>query len=227
LFDAFEGYTEDWPGVFVPPEHKKREVNTVSIVEHLQKREKYSPDFKNIRRQENIPIFVYDEFRLRGFHNHLLSESKYLGFAVSASDIYTLKGHSQPILMENKHKNSTTRGKIKGEIYTVPPESLLIIDRMKFNGVLFKRYLRTFFLSDQSYKTKAGKKIPSIQAWVYMGIPDQWSGDHLGTHPMFSHQGMKDKKYFEYFPTSTRRVHPPRQFPRSPHGMFGFEEHVG
>jgi hypothetical protein len=41
LFDAFEGYTEDWPGVFVPPEHKKREVNTVSIVEHLQKREKY------------------------------------------------------------------------------------------------------------------------------------------------------------------------------------------
>jgi gamma-glutamylcyclotransferase (GGCT)/AIG2-like uncharacterized protein YtfP len=196
-FDAFEGYVEEWPGVYVPPEHKKK---PPEIIEQLSRREKYTPDFNKLRFKDNILVFMYDEFRIRGKQNSIFNDSKYLGYGISATDLYCLKGHTLPVLLDDNLKSSKIRGRIKGEIYAVPPETLLRLDKLKYNTVLFKRVERTFFLTDQSYKTKDGSRIPSLKAWVYIGKPEQWQGDHLSVQPMFSHAGSKERKYFEYFP---------------------------
>ena len=109
MFDGFEGYREDRPGVYVPPEYKK--ATEVKIVDELMRREKFTPDFKTLRLQEDILVFVYDEFRIRGKMNPVLSESKYLGFAVSCSDMYVLKGHRLPVLLDNCKKSDPNRKK--------------------------------------------------------------------------------------------------------------------
>lgn len=203
-FDDFEGYPDGWPGVnggYVPPERRVLDT-TPKIFDELARREKFTPDFNKLRLKQNILVFVYDDFRIRGGFNPVLNDSKYLGFAISATDLYVLKGHRLPVLLDTT-KKADLKGRIKGEVYAVPPETLLRMDKIRHNGNLFKRIERTFFLTDQKYKTKNGTSIPSVKAFVYMGIPEQWQGDHLDVQSRFSYAGSKEKKYFEWFPTGT------------------------
>lgn len=202
MFDMFEGYQEDWPGVYVPPELARREIH---LVREMKRREKYTPDFSKLRHQKNILVFVYDEFKTRGDKSLHLATSKYLGMATSASDLYTLKGARFPVLLDNNKKSDKFRGRIRGEVYSVSPDILQKIDQLKYNGNLFKRQQRNFFLTEQSYKSKDGTRIPSVRAWCYIGNPDTWHD--VSCSPMFSHAGSKDRKYFEYFPTSSHPGH--------------------
>lgn len=194
---GMEDYHEDWPGVYVPPEHKV--VTVPRIIDELKRREKFTPDFKKLRLHEDILVFVYDDFKMHGSANRVLSESKYLGVAVSSHDNYVLKGHAYPTLVDAGR--NTIRARIKGEVYAVPPETILMMDKQKFNGNLYRRVQRTFFLNNQTYKTKKGPKHPSVRAWVYIGVPEHWSMTTLPIYPRYAYQGSRDKKFFEYDPT--------------------------
>ena len=202
MFEGMEDYGHDWPGIYRDPMTR---VNTsVKIVSELQRREKFTPDFKKLKQFDNILVFVYDDLKFGGSQDTVLSESAYLGEATSAHDMYSLKGYRLPVLLNNNVRSSPSRGKIKGELYAVPPETILQLDKLKRNGVLFKREQRTFFLIDQKYKTKKGVQVPSVKAWVYMGIPEVWKNDYLPIMAQFSHVGNKDRKFFYYSPSEYR-----------------------
>lgn len=206
IFDSFEGYQEDWPGVYSQAPKPAPEPIKLDVFETLNQRRKWTPDFKKLRMHKNILVFAHDGLVFLGQQHKYMTDAKYLGKAVSIHDSYTMKGHRFPVLMEN-YNPKNERAKIKGEIYAVTPERMLVLDRLKYNGVMFRRELRTFFLKDQKFPTKAGTRVPSVKAWVYLGVPDVWHGDHLPTFPRYAYAGLKDKMYYEYFPQSN---YPPR-----------------
>ena len=220
IFDGFEGYPTNWPGTvnsyqaLPAPERQK-----VDVIEELRIRRKWTPDFKRLKLHKYILVFVHDQLVHLGAQHKYIEGAQYLGKAVSVHDSYTLKGHRFPVLLENQNVK-LERAKIKGEIYAVTPERMLVLDRLKFNGNMFHREMRSFFLKDQKYDTKVGSRHPSVKAWVYLGIPDIWAGDHLPTFPRYTYAGLKEKMYYEYFPTTS--------YPPAPQGMWDFHEsHVG
>ena len=219
MFDAFEGYREDWPGVYTPK--PAPDVQRVKVFDILAQREKWTPDFKKLRLQENILVFAFDQLVLLGQQHKYIQGAAYLGKAVSLHDSYVLKGHKFPVLFENSG-DKIKRAKIKGEVYAVTPERMLVLDKLKFNGNMVHRELRSFFLKDQSYDTKKGTRRPSVKAWVYLAIPDVWQGDHLPIFPTYTYAGLKDKKYYEYFPNCS---YPPN--PQSNWDFARHHEHVG
>lgn len=218
IFDMFEGYQEDWPGTIPARPAPEPEQQKVDIFETLKQRAKWTPDFKKLKLQKNILVFVHDQLVFLGQQHKYIGDAKYLGKASSIHDNYTLKGHRFPVLLENSNPKSE-RAKIKGEIYAITPERLIVLDRLKFNGNMFRREQRTFFLKDQRFATKAGFRVPSVKAWVYLGVPDCWQGDHLPTYPKYTYAGLKEKMYYEYFPQST--------YPPSPMSQWDYHEHVG
>lgn len=216
MFDMFEGYHEDWPGVYSQEPKPAPEPKKLDIFESLKQRQKWTPDFKKLRLHKEILVFVHDQLVYLGSQHKYIEGAKYLGKAVSIHESYTMKGHRMPVLMENTNPKSE-RAKIKGEVYAVTPERMLVLDKLKYNGNMFRREMRTFFLKDQKFPTKAGHRVPSVKAWVYLGIPDVWQGDHLPTFPRYAYAGLKDKMYYEYFPQSN---YPPR-----PQSIWDYAEH--
>lgn len=225
IFDAFEGYAENWPGVY---EEKKKPVD---IINQLYKRQKFTPDFKKLRLQQNILVFVCDALVYAGSEHKHLVNSKYLGKATSLHDSYALRGSKFAVLIDHVQAKSE-KAKIKGELYAVSPETLLDLDRVRFNTVMHQREERTFFLNDQKYKTKAGKRVPSVKAWVYLAKKECWnSADHLPLFPRYCYAGLKNKMYYEYFPRTSifpeRPHHAP--YPMDQHWRENelWHEHVG
>lgn len=197
--DVFAGmYEEGWPGVFT----RKEEVKTkpVKIIEELQKRERYTPDFKKLRLQEDIPVFVYDQFRMNGTNNRLLRDSKYLGCAVTAHNGFVMRGYNQPIVVEQNNKLADWRGKIKGEVYAVPPETILTIDKQKMNTMTCQRKMVTVFLTEQHYNTKKGKKHPSIKAWMYLARREHFDHIQLPVQARFTIAGRRDYCFYDFVP---------------------------
>lgn len=222
LFDAFDGYKEDWPGVYEP---KKKDIE---VIKQLFKRERWSPDFKKLKLNKNILLFVCDELVYLGNQHKHISGSKYLGKAMSMHDSYALRGTKFAILQDHVTSKSE-RAKIKGEIYCVSPETMLLIDNLKFNGVMTQREQRTFFLKDQNYPTKQGKRVPSIKAWVYLAKKECWNNaENMPLMARYCYAGLKDKMYYEYFPRTS--IFPERPY-HAPYPMDQrndhWHEHVG
>lgn len=199
--DWFVGlYDQDWPGGYKEVPRQEVKKKPVEIIEELLNRERYTPDFSKLRLYENIPVFVYDQLRRNGTVNFLMRESKYLGCAVTSHDFYTMKGYAQPVVLEEPKKSSPLRGRIKGEVYAVPPETILVLDKQKFNGRMNYRKMVTVFLNEQTYVTKQGKKHPSIKAWMYLDNPIQWNFQQLPTQARYQYAGNPDRMFFDFVP---------------------------
>ena len=179
----------------------------VCIVDELLLRKKYTPDFGELRLYENILVFVYDELKVDGFQSSILSESKFLGEARTMHNSFLMKSSStNPVVFVNNKPKDINKGYIRGEVYAVPPETLLQLDKAKFNGFLYRRQKKYIFLMDQEYQTKQGNKRPSVEAFMYLGIPEYWESYKLFNAPAIIPKHDRNKKYFDYLPR-TRNIY--------------------
>ncbi len=175
----------------------------VNIIEELFQREATSPDFYKLRQYDWIPVFIYDNMKREGTMNKQLQGAKYLGEAHTATNRYYMEQthHARnTILFPEDNPKSLRKAKVKGELYALPPEALLSIDKYQQNGYMYTRELRNFFLEDQSY-TLQNKKLrtPSIRAWVYFGNETYWKKLSLKSCQMFTHRTNKHlKDFYEY-----------------------------
>ena len=179
-----------------------RKIDPVSkmnnIIEILQDRKKFSPDFGKQRLLSNILIFVYDSMKKGGQSDTILKDTTFLGLARTTLPNYLMNiyGNHRPVVMD--HNRKEFGGYIRGEVYAISPLHLLEIDKAKLNGFVFKRQQRSIQLLDQSYPSKKGPVHPCVQAWIYFGIPEAFeSAVACRVSPATFND--KGKRVFDYY----------------------------
>lgn len=209
MLEYMEGLAdEDWH-----KNYKKRqaEMKMTEVIKKLKNIEKFTPDYGTIRLHRDIIVVVYDDMKSRGLENFILRDSKYLGEVKSTGNNYIMK-INPPVAFFIDKTNEKQRGFIRGEAYAVNPITLANLDYYKSNLQKVKRVKKYFFLLDQDYPTKNGTKKPSVEAFVWVGLPAYWN-DKAGmyTAPSVSPQGDKSKRYYEYVVASPPSIWNPNR----------------
>ena len=174
-----------------------------SIIDKLWSREERTPDFSTLRMYDYIPVFIYDNMKIGCLNEDMIRGSKFLGNAHTATEAYcleeTMPGRNT-LCFKDDNVKSLKRAKVRGEMFGIPPEVILDLDRFLLNGTIYERTLRTFFLEDQAYVIRNGKeRIPSLRAWIYLAIPKYWEKFNKRSGQMFTHPKNRHlKNYYEF-----------------------------
>lgn len=157
------------------------------LTDELLQRTVHTPDWLVRKRESNIPVFVYGTLMSSGVQHWALEDSPFLGQARTAMCKYVMETAQYddfPVLYDAKTVNSNTHRAI-GECYLVDPMTLLRLDSIEENTVMFRREQHFITLLDQEtpFRTESGRiRRPQIRAWIYFGIYDFW--DKQETKPM-------------------------------------------
>jgi gamma-glutamylcyclotransferase (GGCT)/AIG2-like uncharacterized protein YtfP len=134
-------------------------------------------------------VFVYGTLR-KGFYRHrYMAKAHYLGTAWSRNTGYTMyikRGVSPyPVIFPCINEPP---GSIMGEVYLVPPKTILDLDFIEQNGVQYFRTYKTYDI--HSRNEQPGSR--TIAAWTYISSRDKWS-DQLANKQMIQAQVFRRK----------------------------------
>lgn len=145
-----------------------------------RRRSKFTPDYFQRKMEDHIPMFVYGAMKKGGFlYDDIMDSCYYLGSGTTSQghwDLRTEENGYYPIMMKSFQGEDAFLGKVRGQVFVVDPLTLLQVDRMEQNGVLFKRQKIFIALHDQKYTTKDGLRATIIPCWTYVGLPEASSG---------------------------------------------------
>jgi gamma-glutamylcyclotransferase (GGCT)/AIG2-like uncharacterized protein YtfP len=177
------------------------------IIQKLLLRREYTPDFSKLRLHQDIIIMVYDSMRVGGFQNHFLKNAKLLGECRTAHNGFIMRSGVNPVVFSDNDNGSKQKGFIRGDAFAVSPELFLDIDWLRSNGKVYQRTQKHVFLLDQEYPTRHGNKKPTVQAWMWLGVPEFWKKENLTISPSTLPNGDRNKRYYEFLPSHVNR-HP-------------------
>lgn len=215
MFQAFRKYIQ------------KDKVDEEAYAWHTQNR--LTPDVWKLQQYMRQLIFVPDDM-MRGQRNHeMIAEASASGDDPFHPSCYTLKPFtfwkkdlgtmSYPIAMEESFCPSSfvrwppPPARIKGELYAIRPYQFIKLDKYKQNGIQFERkrvmitlpYRNVIFDRKHPVPEITIEYIETVQAWMYVGIPEYW--DHqLGgvfqtsTMNLFEHDTARDwiKEFYKF-----------------------------
>lgn len=172
------------------------------VSELLERDTSISPDYLKLKLEDFQFVFVYGTLKSGGRFSHVLEDSHFLGDALTQSSTYTVfeSDWEFPVLFGAKDgKMSPETYKVYGEAYAVSPRTMLDLDRIENNGVMYKREERFISLLDQELplRNSTGKR-PYVKAWVYSGIPAYWDQKILKKIPLTKITGDKQEYVYEY-----------------------------
>lgn len=177
----------------------------------------YTPDVSQLEKREYHPVFIYDGM-MKGRHEHELLEGKFrvvdgynphpTVFTREGFELWVSKRHIRkyPIALKSTKPQAvfgdvgTTQvsSRIKGQLFHLTPETVIELDKHRFNGVLFHRervdisypfrhQFQTFKrdevvaneeslepLSLHKTTTTSQEYILNIKAFMYIGEPGYW-----------------------------------------------------
>lgn len=163
------------------------------LVESLAETSKHTHDVPIISQYLNHYVFVYGTLKQserRGDLLKLTRDAQLCGTAVTEKKVYDMVlapvdnfSDAFPVLLEGTSQQRQTA--VRGELWLVPTQTLIRLDRIEANGSMFER---------QEIPVHCGKN--KVMAWCYLGCNDFWKmyphADDMS--PIF-----KDgKKYYEY-----------------------------
>lgn len=196
MFNLLDGWPDADNQEGLEPVDKSREPEFIA---ELIDRQKYTPDFKNIRMREDNLLFVYDEFQRTGLYNYHLKDAKYLGQGKTAYNQYQMKiSQTTPIYPVVFIHEVENPGYIRGEVFAVSPETIQVLDRLNRNGEVFERKEKAIICVDQAVPTKKGPKSPSVKCWMYVGLRPFWKDKKLANSSAIIPGGTNAKRYYEF-----------------------------
>jgi len=163
------------------------------LIESIELRRRYTPDFKELKKKQAHLVFIPDELRKTyAFHPMIRNRGTYLGLGSSVSTnylLYNAKDDGRSIFMESR-PNDAAKNCMIGELYLVPLHTLCMLDGFYDNGTEFERKQIYVWGLDQKLQSKILKNHhginPSLHAWVYLGIKDRWINNPSRTPPKLS-----------------------------------------
>lgn len=140
-----------------------------------------TPDFLQLKLNPVNYVFVYGTL-MTGNRNHkLLEDAAYLGRGMThAPDLVLMEDRKLdlPVALPKKGNAICAKkegAKIKGEIYSVDPLTMLELDFLESNGYLYQRVERWIKCVDQEYKLRGDVSAkPYTKCWIYLGVPEAW-----------------------------------------------------
>lgn len=194
---------------------------------HLQCR--LTPDIWKLEQYHRQLIFVCDDM-MKGNKNHsLIAEASASGDDPFHPTCYTLKPftlwkkdlgtESFPVAMEDGYEPTgflrwpAEPARIRGELYAIRPYQFIKLDIHRQNGVQFRRirtaitlpYNQVKYTQKRPLPKIAGEYIETIQAWMYVGVPEYWDnllGGVFNTKPvdLFEHDKPRTwiDKYYKF-----------------------------
>lgn len=136
----------------------------------------YTDDMPALNRKTFHYVFVYGTLR-KSYRNHAtLANSELVGCGFSTLDRYFMANNRKfnyPVAFFDNQPE--TRGRLYGEVYKVYPTTLMSMDYLESNGLMFKRHLLSFDVADSSNVKQ------QVKAWAYIGCRDFWNDriEHL------------------------------------------------
>lgn len=141
-----------------------------------------TPDFLELKSDHHIPVFVYGSLK-SGHRNHeMLSGCQFLGRGRTVATDLDLRAPSHnafPIAFRKSIMKTPKEvlGRVSGEIWVVDPKKMLEMDTFENNRTMYNREKVWVVCRDQEIKGSTNKQArPTIQAWMYIGVPDYWEG---------------------------------------------------
>lgn len=143
----------------------------------LEENGKYTTDIPWLNNFEDHHVFVYGSFK-RGCARHIVlssnTKNRYFGPAVTATQDYDMLV-ANPAGFPIVFNNCTEKGrlhKVKGELWMVPTETILRMDNIEANGLVYSRELTSIFVGKQT-----------VYAWMYIGNPGFWRNKDMVNSP--------------------------------------------
>lgn len=144
--------------------------------ELFERRNRETPDYLDLKRLTNIPVFVYGPEKSGGkLHKYLNRKgSIFLGDAKTATTNYVMEkaDWDGPVVFGTTIQSVLTR-RIWGEAWLVPPEVILNLDKLNGNHELTKREQRFVWLQEQGMEGKPNIR-PALKCWMYLAETSYW-----------------------------------------------------
>lgn len=177
--------TQDMFSDYVPDDNKE-DGNMYTLVKQLLERDNdNTPDWRDRKIEDWIPIFVYGTLKAGGRLHRVLENAFWLGDGITAGHDFNMYDTGGFPVVRPVHASHEMGGKIFGELYMVDPVTLLELDRIEGNGEMYERRQIWIWAQDQAVdrvnqETGATMKArPGVYAWAYIGCNDFWRGQKL------------------------------------------------
>lgn len=147
---------------------------------------KYTWDIPYLNQYEGHYVFVYGTLR-RGGSNHLVlsgnTKNVFGGVAVTSSARWDMwvadTGAGKPRFPVMLYSGDKSRwAKVKGELWYVPTETILKMDRLEANGTLYERTMEGVWVGNEK-----------VNAFVYEGMPSFWKDKATFNSPLMKQNG--------------------------------------
>lgn len=154
----------------------KRYNNNLSVMEELQNRGISTSDFEVFRKRVEIPVLIYDDYKLGCWNGRFFQEGcNYYGEGVTLASEFSMKRtDGDQCLVFDKQKEEP-RGKVRGDIFGVSPEHMIVLDKVMDNNIKNFRREILVMLEDQDHMagrwTPAHKGRPYVKCWMYLSNP--------------------------------------------------------
>lgn len=150
-----------------------------TVMKVLRARACATPDFQDLDRFEEVPVFIYGHMEEGRQHNKFyLSDVKFLGKGYTISNEFIMKrAGNLPVVFEDK--KHVAKKRIEGCIYAVPVEVLCNLDIAFSNGNHFHRVQRHIVLAEQTMPFHNGAKRPIVQCYMYLGNEIVWENKSM------------------------------------------------
>lgn len=178
-----------------PPAQQTIDYATPDLMELIQRGEddtKFTRDGWKISMNQTQRLFLFDNFMTSAGNSDLLDRLAVRRCtAFTAKPEYAMYQHnlgkfSYPIALFQQPKPTPKwanpvdpPSRIKGEIFTVHPDLIFLLDKLHENGVRSQRHrinMRVpFFLkNDATLNLVRGPYFATVTAWMYVGLPQYW-----------------------------------------------------
>lgn len=196
-------YQDDWEKRFAESKlHLDKEI----LFDELRRRRDLTPDFPNFRNQVRVPVMVYGDLVRGKRHHHLIRMGTFHGKVNTFNSEMAIKRLDPELKNKNGMKYSTTvaaveshfipksgqkdKGKVRGELYTVSPETILELDEHYLLEGTMERIKKHVWLEEALLESKPTELVSedgeiyskstllpkaSLEVFMYVGNSDIWS----------------------------------------------------
>lgn len=149
---------------------------SLGIMEELQERGTLTPDFENFNKAVEIPLFIYDDYKLGQWNDSFFKEGvNYYGEGITSNQNFVMKRTEGDSCLVFENQKDEPKGRVKGDVFGVAPETILVLDKLMDHTI--KTYRQKIFIMLEDQPEAVGKWQPSykgrpyLKCWMYLFNP--------------------------------------------------------
>lgn len=141
-----------------------------------------TPDMHKLTRMfDAIPLFVYGTEKRQFSESYYLNKAQYHGEGRTADVQFfmTVTESDAPVVLRDFNGGPKV-GAIQGELFTVTPDQLAVLDMKMCNTMLCQRFHKIIRWTPKEHTSQKAKMAYFTEAFIYIGKDEYWNDERLG-----------------------------------------------